>query len=159
MLTPDRVLSLFDVRAGALYWKQPRKNVRVGERAGGVDSRGYYRVMVDQKNHYVHRILFLLYHGYMPAFVDHRDGDTTNNSKRNLRACTPAQNSQNRKRQVNNTSGVKGVYWNANKQKWMARVMVQGKREFVGYYEDISKAERAVEAARRKAHKEFSRNT
>lgn len=158
MLTPERVLSLFDVRGGCLYWKQPRKNVRVGERAGGIDSRGYYRVMVDQKNYYVHRILYMLYHGHTPVFIDHKDGNTANNSKRNLRACTSAQNAHNRKRPVNNTSGVKGVYWNVNKQKWMARVMVQGKRKFVGYYEDISAAERAVKAVRRKTHKEFSRN-
>lgn len=44
------------------------------------------------------------------------------NRKSNLRFVTPSQNSMNRKRSSNNTSGHTGVQWDKKRQRWRARV-------------------------------------
>lgn len=54
--------------------------------------------------------------------VDHIDRDILNNQKSNLRQVTKSVNCHNKQAPATNTSGFKGVHWNAQKQKWQARV-------------------------------------
>lgn len=44
---------------------------------------------------------------------------------------------------AHNTSGIKGVYWNAQKQKWHAKVSFKGQGINAGFYADIRDAARA----------------
>ena len=39
-----------------------------------------------------------------------------------------------------NTSGVKGVYWNKDAGKWKARIAVDRQDKHLGYFEDILEA-------------------
>lgn len=52
-----------------------------------------------------------------------------------------------------NTSGVKGVYWNAHKGKWEAILTFQKKRYYLGAYDKIEDATRARKEAEDKYHK------
>jgi len=54
--------------------------------------------------------------------VDHIDGDGLNNRRANLRAATQAENNRNARRRSNNTSGFRGVFWDARRQHWRARI-------------------------------------
>lgn len=54
--------------------------------------------------------------------VDHIDGDILNNVRSNLRCVTKSQNGHNKHAPSHNTSGYKGVHWNAQKNKWQARI-------------------------------------
>ncbi|WP_252227992.1 AP2 domain-containing protein [Clostridium sp. ZBS3] len=50
--------------------------------------------------------------------------------------------------QVNNTSGVTGVYWNAQKHKWYAKIKFRQKQIHLGYFEykeDAMKARKEAE--------------
>ncbi|MDL2325331.1 hypothetical protein LJC61_09375 [Ruminococcaceae bacterium OttesenSCG-928-A16] len=49
----------------------------------------------------------------------------------------------NKNLRADNTSGVTGVYYNNNKQKWAAGITLQGKYYFLGFYDDIAEATRA----------------
>lgn len=81
--------------------------------------------------------------------VDHKDNDTLNNRRTNLRAVTHSQNQQNRRgAQRNSTTGVRGVSWNKTARKYQARVWVNGQQIQVGMFTDLDAAREATEASR-----------
>lgn len=47
----------------------------------------------------------------------------------------------------NNTSGVKGVFWDSSREKWTAQIGFQGKNYRLGRYENIEDAEKARKSA------------
>lgn len=81
--------------------------------------------------------------------VDHADHNTLNNRRLNLR---PASNSQNMQNLLGATkrsqSGVLGVFWYKNYQKWEASIRIKGKNIKLGYFDDIDMAKTAVRTAR-----------
>lgn len=54
--------------------------------------------------------------------VDHRDGNTLNNRRQNLRLATGTQNQGNAKLRKDNTSGYKGVCYCKTTKKWKAAI-------------------------------------
>ena len=90
--------------------------------------------------------------------VDHVGGEKTrcDNRKSNLRISTDAQNDMNKKIAKNNTSGVTGVGWNKQAQKWTAKIGVNGKRIFLGYYTNFDDAVNARKKAEEKYFGEWS---
>jgi hypothetical protein len=112
--------------------------------AGSKNSRGYYNVGIKNKTFLLHRLVFLYHHGYMPQFIDHIDGDKSNNKIENLRESTISQNSCNVKITKRNTSGIKGVSFNKKSGKWHSRCYYRGKRYDLGLHDDINDAEIAV---------------
>ena len=87
--------------------------------------------------------------------TDHRDGNKLNNRKTNLRNCSHGQNQQNRGSNKFTTSKYKGVCWNKNAGKWMAEIMVNRKKIYLGIFAVETDAARAYNEASRKHHKEF----
>lgn len=157
MITQSRIKELFDYREGKLYWKiQKGPRAKIGVEAGRVRTDGYRQVNIDNKRYSIHRLVFLLHHGYLPAYIDHIDTDKLNNHIENLRAATSSQNNLNCARRKDNASGVKNVSWHKSTGKWQAQVAVNGMRKYLGLYDDLASAERVVVEARNKYHKEFA---
>lgn len=80
--------------------------------AGNLMSQGYNRVSALNKTFYVHRILWVLYHGKdipRDKVINHVDGDRLNNSIENLQLCTQQQNCARTIRKPAGLSGVVGV--------------------------------------------------
>ena len=65
------------------------------------------------------------------GLVDHKDGNSLNNQRSNLRLCTLAQNNQNKKKRLKYTSKYKGVSFNKQHKKWNA---VIGLTDIFGQY-------------------------
>jgi hypothetical protein len=105
-----------------------RPSVKEGRLVGVDDGRGYMRLQVNHRKYYVHQIVFLLHHGFLPKCIDHADGNQKNNKIDNLRAATVSENMRNTKRSTINTSGVKGVHFNKQKLKWQAKLTINGKQ-------------------------------
>lgn len=122
-------------------------------------SHGWYAVrFVERRGRrsciYMHRQLMRA----MPGIeVDHRDLDSLDNRRSNMRLATRGQNGSNRSVQRNNTSGFKGVCWDKAKQKWSSHIKVDGRQRFLGYFATPEEAHAAYAAAATKSFGEFAR--
>lgn len=76
--------------------------------------------------------------------VDHIDGDKVNNNLSNLRMVTNQQNCFNTR--------AKGYSWNKEKQKWQARIVLNGKYIHLGYYDSEDEAREAYLSAKERLH-------
>lgn len=75
--------------------------------------------------------------------TDHKNHDKLDNQKSNLRTCSASQNSANRKAQRGSKSGLKGVSWVKNCNKWEARITANKQSIRLGMFihpEDAAKA-------------------
>ena len=82
-------------------------------------------------------------------WTDHIDRNTFDNRKSNLRPCTPLENAQNKSIQRNNLSGISGVSWENDRQKWKAFIKIDKKDKRLGNFinkEDAIKARLEAEA-------------
>lgn len=78
-------------------------------------------------------------------FIDHKDHDTLNNKRSNLRFVTNAENMQNRKGPTKgNISGYRGVSWDKSTGKWMAYIRLNKKLTHLGRYTDRHEAGRVA---------------
>jgi hypothetical protein len=91
--------------------------------------------------------------------VDHKNGDTLNNCRSNLRLCNRSQNSANRKKLSNKTSSYKGVCLKkgCRIKKWLSQIEVNGKNLILGYFENEVDAAKSYDKAARKYFGEFAR--
>lgn len=154
--TQDYALSLFEYRDGKLYRKTKKSNAKIGEESGWIGNRGYRLVCINYKDVLVHKIVYLMHHGYIPEYIDHVNGIRTDNRIENLRAATCSQNGYNQKKSSRNKSGCKNVSWNALRSKWAVRI-VYGKGKLKQWYvDDFELAELLAEEARKKFHMEFA---
>ena len=79
--------------------------------------------------------------------IDHRDGNGLNNRHTNLRPATDSQNQANKRKPKNGvTPSFKGVFWHGRDMKWAARIRVNGKRKYLGYFHSEVEAARAYDA-------------
>lgn len=151
---------LFDYKDGELYWKFSRKGgtATAGSLAGCKNSGGYWHTRVNGQRYANHRLIFLMHNGYLPEFIDHIDGDRSNNCIENLRAASRQQNNCNARIRIDSTSGVKGVNWHKKTGKWTVRVQVNKARKCFGLFDDLELAQLVAVEARAKYHKEFAKN-
>lgn len=97
--------------------------INVGDIVGRKDSRGYLRTQFNGIKFSNHRIIFFLHNGYCPEYIDHIDGNPSNNKIENLRECSLSDNSCNTKISKNNTSGHKGVSKHNYGKHWRVTII------------------------------------
>ena len=112
---------------------------------------GYAQRKVCGRTQLLHRLILNAPRG---AIVDHINGDGLNNTRANLRICSYAQNTQNRRKSAARASSrFIGVYWHKRNRAWAVEVGV----ELVGYFHDEEAAGRAYDKTARKRYGEFAR--
>lgn len=111
---------------------------RAGEIVGSENpSTGYLYVRVDGSVRFLHRIVWLWYHGYMPETdIDHINRIKTDNRIENLREVSRTCNVRNRSLNRNSSSGIKGVSYCSRAKAWKPYINVGGVRACLGYFED-----------------------
>ena len=108
----------------------------------------------------VHRMVFERTHGKKPKGmqIDHINGNILDNRIENLRIATCAENQWNAKTRVDNKSGVKGVCWHKETQKWYAQIKHNKVLHYLGVYSTIEEAKKVVQKKREELHGEFARH-
>ena len=129
---------------------QTLKNPYWWELKGCVDkSKGYRRVTINNKNYRFHRLVYFLHNddwdihdSSMDNSIDHIDRDRLNNNIENLRVVTNQQNTFNR--------DAKGFSF--HKGKYEARIVVDGKTKYLGYFMTAEEAGAAYLDAKGSLH-------
>lgn len=131
---------------------------RVGTEAGS-SSVGRRSICIDGVFYGAHILVWLITTGEWPPIgIDHRDLDGLNNRWSNLRLATKSQNGQNTRRRADNTSGFKGVAWDAGRGKWRADIRVpNGPRKHLGMFEDPAVGHAAYVQAAKMLFGEYGR--
>ena len=108
-----------------------------------------------QKIEHMHRVIAITPHG---LDTDHKNGDSLDNQKDNLRWASRAQNMQNQKYPArNNKLGIKGVSLKC--RKFEAKIKLNGKNIRLGLFTVLGDADSAYREAEDKHYGVFSRNS
>jgi hypothetical protein len=156
----NELLQLFSYNPenGDLHWRVRSGPRAAGQRVGTINWRGYLVIGIDRVYYYAGRIIWKMMTGTDPeAWIDHIDGNRTNNKWSNLRLATNGQNLHNSKLRVDNKSGVKGVHWDVRHKKWRAVISMNKQSIRLGRFNTINEAETAILLERAKLHGEFAR--
>jgi hypothetical protein len=124
-----------------------------------IGSTGYCR-SGNNKKVLLHRLVAAMYFGLYAIkdkTIDHINGNKLDNRIENLRICTQAENTRNRRMSVNNKSGFKGVSFNKNSNKWRAFIMIDRKQIHLGYFDDVLLAAKAYDEAAKLYHKKYAK--
>ena len=87
--------------------------------------------------------------------IDHIDENKVNNNFKNLRWATRKDNGYNRGKNINNTTGFKGVTYHKPSNKYRAAININGNNKHLGYYETAEEASRYYEDKAKEIHAEF----
>lgn len=156
MISKENIEEKLYCEDNKLYWKVSRGSRRKGQLAGFIDHSGYITIKINGKRHLAHRLIWTLLYGACPDFLDHKNGDRTDNDPANLREATKQQNAHNYKIPNVNTSGYKGIDRRHN--KWRVRIKLNNKSIHIGYYQNLEDAISSMQTARIKYHGEFARH-
>jgi hypothetical protein len=136
----------YDPETGKLYWRnrpsRPAWSAKFsGREAFTAVDCGYRRGQIYGRTHRAHRIIWVMVHGYWPEFIDHINGDRSDNRICNLRAVTRYENMSNCA--CHRAGAIPGVWKRGN--RWQAWVSKDRNRICLGSFRTRSEAVSARE--------------
>ena len=123
------------VKFGHMAWRATKK---------GSNQYAIGNLTGEKQNSSLHRLILNAPNG---VDVDHKNRDTLDNRRSNLRLATRQQNNFNRTKRKGCTSIYKGVHWHKQKGKWQARIVVDRKTRSLGLYSSEIEAARMYDQA------------
>ena len=141
-------LIAYNIITGVFTWKVNKSNKKAGSVAGRVKKKSGYRyITINKQECAAHRIAWLLVtkKDPWPYEVDHRNNEPKDNYFINLRKATPAQNSANRQKGKNNTSGHKSITYQSHQTSnpWVVCIHQQNRSHYVGSFPTLEIALKA----------------
>jgi hypothetical protein len=92
----------------------------------------YLYINVNKYRVPAHRLAWFLTHGEWPDEVDHKNGNTSDNSIDNLRGCTGQENMCNLK--LHRDGRLVGATYYKSKNVWLAQKTINGRNKHIGTY-------------------------
>lgn len=130
-------------------WNSRCAGKPAGEISGGKSEYRICRIL--GRNIRTHRVMWAMKNMRWPeGHIDHINHDRKDNRIDNLREVSAAENHKNRKLSPKNSSGINGVFYNADKKKWTARIKISGESIHLGHFDNIEDAARTRNEADRK---------
>jgi len=149
----------YDPSTGKFYRVKAWNGAKPGTECGFVSKGdGYVRVSISGTPVLAHRVAWFICTGKWPeSQIDHANGYRSDNRIENLRVCTISENRWNSKKRDRNTSGFKGVTWDARRKLWSAQIMANRKNYNLGRFETPEAAHMAYVNAAKRLHGAFAR--
>ncbi len=157
---PNQIIMLPSCKIGIIL-----NSPKYGDHLAIVDSTDYFKIkefrwslqkterlsyaICKSKIRYLHKHIFPQW-----DIIDHIDGNGLNNSKSNLRLCTAATNSMNRRPNIGQKT--KGIY-KLPSEKFRVRVSFCGRRIDVGSFTRLTDAIEAYNLKVKELHKDFAK--
>jgi hypothetical protein len=142
-MTPQEIRAVFNYApdTGLLFWNIDSVKIKKGAIAGGL-ANGYIQIKYKQKKYFAHRLIWCHVHGEWPKqFIDHIDGNKSNNRIENLRDVSNTINQHNHHSlRPDNRTGVRGVLFRKRDSAYIVQIRVFGKNKYVGYYKNLADA-------------------
>jgi hypothetical protein len=127
----------------------------------GTRCGAYIKIGVDWSIYLAHRLVWRYMTGEDPSDtgheIDHINGNTMDNRFCNLRKAIHAENTRNKRVSSSSSTGVKGVYFDKQRNKFSAEVEHEGKRYRLGRFSSLEEAKQARNQAASSLHKKFFR--
>lgn len=132
----------YDSNTGLFIYKIPIMFIKVGDVAGTPNTNGHIQIMINEQFYLAHNLVWFWMTGEWPNgfIVDHIDRVYDNNRWLNLRKSNASQNQGNSKFNINNSTGLRGVYYHKTKKKFIAQIGINGKRVYLGSSVDKEEA-------------------
>jgi hypothetical protein len=160
-LTHARLLELldYDASTGVFRWRVATSNrVKVGAVAGKSDTLGYVVLGIYGQQYKAHRLAWFYTHGVWPSRgLDHIDRNTANNRIENLRLSDQSENIANTVVRKNNKLNVKGIHFDASRNKFVACLKKDRRQVFHKRFDTLEEAKAAYAAAAARHYGEFAR--
>jgi hypothetical protein len=156
MLTHERLTSFlaYDPETGVFTRLVDHRGHKVGSVAGH-NSYKRLNVRVDGQSYSAHRLAWFYVYGVWPTkFIDHINGDTSDNRIANLREASNQENMRNLKLRVTNKTGAKGVC--VTGKRFSAFIKANYKSIGLGTFDTIDEAAHAYNKAAIALHGEFA---
>lgn len=119
-----------------------------------ISGSALYAVRIEKgKTIYMHNQIMQPPQGFV---VDHKNHNGLDNSRQNLQLATPSQNNYNRRKKTGAGSKYKGVCRRKDTGKWQARIGFEGKRIFLGDFDNEIDAAKAYDQAAKNYFGEFA---
>lgn len=144
-----------DPVTGEFRWRKPSRNRPMDRVPGYRRHDGYWIIALGGRQHYAHRLAWLLAYGVWPTNqIDHINGVRDDNRLANLRDVPRAYNQQNlhRAEKDNRSTGVLGVKKEHRNDTYYARIGVSGKQRHLGTFPTAEEAHQAYLQAKRRLH-------
>lgn len=145
----------YNPETGVFTWKiDQSKRAKKGVVAGS--NWKYTLIGINKGRYYAHRLAWIYVYGDFIGHIDHINEDKNDNRISNLRLCDKPRNMQNRGKQVNNTSGFKGVTFSKQTGKWIVQIWAFGKKQCIGGFITPEAAYKKYLELSKDMHGEFS---
>ena len=148
-LTHSKLLQIlhYDPDTGDFTWLVSRRQGLTGKKAGSVNThfkthKRYVLINTHGKHWKAHRLAWFYVTGKEPEkYIDHINGDGTDNRWCNLRLVSRVENARNQRRhKCNSYSNVMGVRWSKISSRWCAFIGYQNKQIYLGSFVDFNEA-------------------
>lgn len=164
MITKDYLLNILDYNPETgIFTPKPYKwvkrvTVKYPQTRNGVMDNDYVNISVRNpgtrrmERHGAHRLAMLILTGEWPAEdlkVDHENRIKYDNRGKNLRILSHSHNKLNEVQpRADNKTGVRGVSFNKNRQRYEAYIHVDKKRKHLGQFNTLEEAAQAYADAK-----------
>lgn len=146
------IIGLRYSKSSGLFYKSGTNIIRHGHKLNG-----YRAFKINGKVYYAHRLAWFLVTGRWQREIDHKNGERWDNRWSNLREATSQQNSFNRKSISKYGKGVIFVNDSFRRKPYAAKIVINGKPIYLGYFSSPQEAHVAYKAAAKMYYGKFAR--